>query len=139
MIQIQCLWATLMLVQCTHQHSPQVLDLNHFSSNKAYACIDLFIHDRKNKIICWNSLRIIDKNGFKMPLIVKKINYFIQGKKWTSRCDNHAPSCTKSTSHSVGAVCGVYYTFSIHSAYSLKTQSENKKSSWSVWMSVILV
>ena len=33
-----------------------------------------------------------------------------------------------------GAVCEVHCTFSIHSAYLLKSQSENKKSSWSVWI-----
>ena len=35
---------------------------------------------------------------------------------------------------SVGAVRGVQWTFSIHSAYLLKSQSENKKFSWSVWI-----
>ena len=34
---------------------------------------------------------------------------------------------------SLGAVRGVQWTFSIHSAYLLKSQSENKKFSWSVW------
>ena len=35
---------------------------------------------------------------------------------------------------SLGAVRRVQWTFSIHSAYLLKSQSENKKFSWSVWM-----
>ena len=38
-----------------------------------------------------------------------------------------ARSRTKSTSRSLGAVRGVQWTFSIHSAYLLKSQSENKK------------
>ena len=44
-------------------------------------------------------------------------------------------SRTKSISRSLGAVRGVQWTFSIHSAFLLKSQSENKKLSWSVWMS----
>ena len=35
---------------------------------------------------------------------------------------------------SLGTVRGVQWTFSIHSAYLLKSQSENKKFSWSVWI-----
>ena len=50
---------------------------------------------------------------------------------WRSR----ARSPTKNTLRSLGAVLGVLWTFSIHSAYLLKNQSENKKLSWSVWMS----
>ena len=38
---------------------------------------------------------------------------------------------------SLGAVRGVQWTFSMHSAYLLKSQSENKKFSWSVWMSAL--
>ena len=49
---------------------------------------------------------------------------------WCSR----ARSRTKSTSRSLGAIRGVQWTFSIHSAYLLKSQSQNKKSSWSVWI-----
>ena len=49
---------------------------------------------------------------------------------WRSR----ARSRTKSTSHILGAVRGVQWTFSIHSAYLLKSQSENRKLSWSVWI-----
>ena len=39
---------------------------------------------------------------------------------------------------SLGAVCGVQWTFSIHSAtaYLLKTQSDSKKLSWSVWIKI---
>ena len=40
----------------------------------------------------------------------------------------------KSTSRSLGAVRGVQWTFSIHSTYLPKSQSENKKFSWSVWI-----
>ena len=58
---------------------------------------------------------------------MKNINNFTQWKKmdqsmWRSR----ARSRTKSTSRSLGAVLA-QYTFSIHSAYLLKSQSENKK------------
>ena len=51
-------------------------------------------------------------------------------KKWIRRCD--VWSRTKSTSRSLGAARGVQWTFSIHSAYLRKSQSENKKLSWSV-------
>ena len=51
---------------------------------------------------------------------------------WSSR----AWSRTKSTSRSLGAVRGVQWTFSIHSSYLLKSQPENKKFSWSVWICV---
>ena len=37
----------------------------------------------------------------------------------------------------LGAVRRVQWTFSIHSAYLLKSQSESKKLSWSVWISII--
>ena len=47
---------------------------------------------------------------------------------------SHARSRTKSTSRSLGAVRGVQWTFSIHSVYLLKSQSENKTLSWSVWI-----
>ena len=57
---------------------------------------------------------------------MKKMNQSM----WRSR----ARSLTKSTSRSLGAVRGVQWTFSIHSAYLLKSQSENKKLSWSVRM-----
>ena len=72
-------------------------------------------------------------NGFKMPLNMKNINNFTKWKKWISWCDVHARSRTNSTSRSLGAVHRVHWTFSIHSAYLLKSQSENKKSSWNVW------
>ena len=49
---------------------------------------------------------------------------------WPSR----TRSRTKNTSRSRGAVRGVQWTFSINSAYLLKSQSENKKFSWSVWI-----
>ena len=47
-----------------------------------------------------------------------------------------ARSHTKSTSPSLGAVPGVQWTVSIHSTYLPKSQSENKKLSWSVWIYV---
>ena len=46
-------------------------------------------------------------------------------------------SHNKSTSRSLSAVRGVHCTFSIHSAYLLKNQSEHKKLSWSVWIALI--
>ena len=49
---------------------------------------------------------------------------------WRSR----AWSCTKSTSRRLGTVRGVQWIFSIHSAYLLKSQSENKKLRWRVWI-----
>ena len=56
---------------------------------------------------------------------MRNINNFTQWKKmdqstWRSRARSH----TKITSRSLG---GVQWTFSIHSAYLLKSQSENKK------------
>ena len=47
---------------------------------------------------------------------------------------SHARSCTESTLRCLGAVRGVQWTFLIHSAYLLKSQAENKKLSWSVWI-----
>ena len=47
-----------------------------------------------------------------------------------------ARSRTKSTSRCLGTVHGVQWTFSIHSTYLLKSQSENKKLSWSVWIEI---
>ena len=47
---------------------------------------------------------------------------------------SHSRSRTKSPSRSLGAVHAVQRTISIHSAYLLKSQLENKKLSWSVWI-----
>ena len=76
-------------------------------------------------------------NGLKMALNLKNINNFTQWEKWISRLwRSCARSRTKSTSRSLGAVRGVQWTFSIHSAYLLKSQSDNKKLSWSVWTNI---
>ena len=40
---------------------------------------------------------------------------------------------------SLGAVRGVQWTFSIYSVYLLKSQSENKKFSWSVWINILIL
>ena len=68
-----------------------------------------------------------------MPINMKNINNFTQWKNGSVnvRACDHAP---KSISRSLGAVRGVQWTFSIHSPYLLKSQSENKKLSWSVWI-----
>ena len=52
---------------------------------------------------------------------------------WISPCDDHARNhAPKNTSRSPGSVHRVYCAFSIHSAYLVKSQSENRKSSWCV-------
>ena len=78
-------------------------------------------------------------NGFKMPLNKKNINKFYPVKKNGSVDVTFARAIThqkhlKQSGRSLGAVRGVQWTFSIHSAYLLKSQSENKKFSWSVWI-----
>ena len=55
---------------------------------------------------------------------------------WRSHEITHQKHLTQS-GRSLGAVRGVQWTFSIHSAYYLKSQSENKKLSWSVWIEII--
>ena len=65
---------------------------------------------------------------------MKNINNFTSEKITQLMWGSHARSCTKSTLCSLGAVRGVQWTFSTHSTYLLKSQSENKKSSWSVWI-----
>ena len=76
---------------------------------------------------------------------MKNVNNFTQWKKWIGRCDvrarDHAPKAPRAvwaqSGRSLGAVRGVQWTFSIHSAYLLKSQSESKKLSWSVWMYIM--
>ena len=53
---------------------------------------------------------------------------------WRSRMRSR----TKSTLRGLGTVWRVQWTFSIHSVYLLKSQSENKKLSWCVWIVVKL-
>ena len=117
-----------------HQIQASALDLSYFTSKRKCKFINLIHTRQKNKIICSLSWKI-NVNGFKISLNMKNINNFTQWKKmdqsmWRSR----AWSRTKSTSRSLGAVRGVQWTFSIHSTYSIKSQSENKKLSWSVWI-----
>ena len=77
-----------------------------------------------------------------MPLNMKNINNFTQWKKNGSvdvtfaRATMHQKHLAQS-GRSLGAVRGVQWTFSIHSAYLLKSQSENKKFSCSVWIAII--
>ena len=70
-------------------------------------------------------------NGFKMPLNIKNINNFTQRKNGSvdvtfARAITHQKHLAQS-GRSLNAVRGVQWTFSIHSAYLLKSQSENKK------------
>ena len=69
---------------------------------------------------------------------MKNINSFTQWKNGSvdvtfARAITHQKHLAQSGS-SLGAVHRVQWTFSIHSAYLLKSQSENKKFSWSVWI-----
>ena len=68
---------------------------------------------------------------------MKNINNFTQWKNGSvdvtfARATTHQKHLAQS-GRSLGAVRGVQWTFSIHSAYLLKSQSENKTFSWSVW------
>ena len=71
-----------------------------------------------------------------MPLNMKNINNFTQLKNGSvDMTFAHAITNQKhltQSGRSLGAVRRVQWTFSIHSAYLVKNQSENKKLSWSV-------
>ena len=121
-----------------HQIQASALDLSYFTSKSKCKFINLIHTRQKNKIICSCLWKIINK----MPLNIKNISNFTQWKKWISRCDvrarDHAPKAPRAvwaqSGRSLGAVRGVQWTFSIHSAFLLKSQSETKKFSWSVWI-----
>ena len=95
-------------------------DFNHFSSNNTYACIDLIHARQKKKIICSSSWKITDKNGFKVPLVMKKLNTFSKWKKNGSVNVkiNHAITHQKHLTQSVCTECIIHFL--------PKSQSENK-------------
>ena len=137
MIQIQCTRRALMLmlVQYTNRRwglwtniniSTSALDLNHFSSNKTYACIDLIHTWHKNKIIYSYLWKIINKMAFQMPLNTKNINNLPSEKMDQSMWQSHVWSRNKSTSHS-GAARGVQWTFSIHFTYKFTKEPIRKQ------------
>ena len=69
---------------------------------------------------------------------MKNINNFTQWKNGSvdvtfARAITHQKHLVQS-GRSLGAVRGVQWTFSMHSAYLLKSQLESKKLSWSVWI-----
>ena len=126
-----------MLVQCTNWKwvhwtkiniSGSTWNLYRFLSNKTDACIDLIRTWQKNKFIC----SCLWKNSFQMLLNMKNINNFTQWK--IESVDVTITFTITQKKHSLGAVRGVHCTLSIHCGYLLKSQSENKKSSWSVWI-----
>ena len=69
---------------------------------------------------------------------MKNINSFTQWKNGsvdvTFVCAITHQKHLAQSGRSLGTVRGVQWTFSIHSAYLLKSQSENKKFCWSVWI-----
>ena len=76
-----------------------------------------------------------------MPLNMKNINNFTQWKENGSVNVTFTREITHQKhlaqpGRSLGAVRGVQWTFSTHSAYLLKSQSESKKLSWDVWIEV---
>ena len=142
--QIQCTRTEFWCVQCPrpagqsaldkHQIQASALDLSYFTSKSKCKFINLIHTRQKNKIICSCSWKIINQ----MVLKYHYINIFTQWKKWISLgavvCAIMHQKHLAQSGRSLGAVHGVQWTFSIHSAYLLKSQSENKKFSWSVWI-----
>ena len=128
----------LMLVKCTDRRwvhrsniniSTSALVLNHFSSIKTLSMYWLNSHTPEKQ----NHLLIFVKNykmAFKITLNTKYFNSFTQWK-------NGSVNVT-STSRSLSTVRWAQWTFSIHSAYLLKNQSEIKKLSWNVWISICI-
>ena len=129
--QIQCTHTEFWCIQCLrpagpsaldkHQIQASALDLSYFTSKSKCKFINLIHTRQKHKIICLCLWKILNKMALKMPLNMKKI------KKWISRCDvrtrDLAPKTPRAvwaqSGRSLGAVRGVQWTLSIHSAYSV--------------------
>ena len=138
----------LMLIQCTNRrwvHKVSALD----EHQHQYKCtgFESFLEQQdlrmywpnscrtgKKSFICsclWKIIHIMPSKyhllwGVLTPLLSEKMDQLM----WQS----HARSHIKTTSRSLDAVRRVYLTFSMHSAYLLKSQSENKTLGWSVWI-----
>ena len=139
--QIQCTRTEFWCVQCPrpagpsaldkHQIQSSALDLSYFTSKSKCKFINLIHTRQKNKIICSCLWKFINKMALKCHKTRRILTNFTQWKKWISRCDvrarDHSPKAPRAVWVSLGAVRGVQWTFSIHSAYLLKSQSENKK------------
>ena len=93
------------------------------------------IHTRK--IICSRSWKIINKMVLKCHLTWRMLTTLPSEKNGSVVTFAHAIMHQKhlaQSGRSLGTVRRVQWTFSIHSAYLLKSQSENNKFSWKVWM-----
>ena len=121
-----------------HQIQASALDLSYFTSKRKCKFINLIHTRQKNKIICSRSWKIINKMVLKCHYTWRILTTLPIEKNGSvdvtfARAITHQKHLARS-GHSLGAVRGVQWTFSIHSAYLLKSQSENKKFSWSVWI-----
>ena len=146
--QIQCTRTEFWCVKCPrpagpsaldkHQIQASALDLSYFMSKSKCKFINLIHTRQKNKIICSCSWKLINKMVLKCHW-KWRISTTLPSEKNGSvnvtfaRAITHQKHLAQSR-RSLGAVRGVQWTFSIHSAYLLKSQSENKKFSWSVWI-----
>ena len=125
-------WALmLMLIQCMNIHiSASALDLNHFSRTRLNHVLTLFIQDSKTKSFA----HVGEKNDFKMQLNMKNINNFNEWKNGS--VDMTIMRAIMEQKHLTQSGRSALDIFNVHSVYLLKSQSVNKKLSWSVWMCI---
>ena len=106
------------------------LHLNHFSSNKTYACIDLIHTRQKNKIICSCLWKIINKMTFKMPINMKNINTLPSEKNGSVDVTITHQKHLAQSGRSTRSALDIFNALRVF----IKNQSEYKKLSWSVWI-----
>ena len=110
-----------------HQIQASALDLSYFTSKSKCKFINL-IHTRQKKNHLLMFVKNFKWNGFKMTLNIKNINNFTQWKNGSvdvtfARAITDQKHLAQS-GRSLGAVRGVQWTFSIHSAYLLKRANQ---------------